>query len=49
MALKFEVNKFRKYRIILDKDVDQEVVKEAFWLNCLNFMTLFKIAEIMLV
>ena len=42
--------KLRKCRLIFDEGFgpQMEVIKQVFWLNLLNFMTLYKLAEIQL-
>ena len=47
MAIERELAKFKNYQIVTSDD--QDLVKEAFWINCLNFLGLFRTMEIILV
>jgi hypothetical protein len=49
-AIKLKVKKFENFQFSFEaahKDIEvEEAVKQCFWLNILNFMTLYKLAEI---
>lgn len=51
-AIKLQVKKFANYQFSFESPSNnkdhEETVKQCFWLNILNFMTLFKLAEIRL-
>ena len=48
LAIEQEKNKFNNYVITCETDEDKQVVKEAFWLNCLNFLILSRVVELMI-
>ena len=48
LAIDKEKEQFKNYIITVDTKQDEEVVKEAFWLNCCSFLTLFRAVELML-
>jgi len=49
-AIKQKVKKFANFEFSFESAFKEheETVKQCFWLNILNFMTLFKLAEIKL-